>query len=48
MIIGIPRPGARQVAADGRSLTTRAYPTPTSRWRVDGTARVHRLELPAG
>ena len=35
-------------AADGRSLTTRAYPTVTSRWRVDGTARVHRLELPAG
>ncbi|SDT23115.1 beta-fructofuranosidase [Friedmanniella luteola] len=33
-------------AADGRSLTTRAYPTPTSHWRVDGPARVHRLELP--
>lgn len=35
-------------AADGRTLTTRAYPTTTSRWRVDGPARVHRLELPAG
>lgn len=33
-------------AADGRSLTTRAYPTATSRWRVDGPARVHRLALP--
>ena len=33
-------------AADGRSLTTRAYPTTTSRWRVDGPGRVHRLALP--
>ena len=35
-------------AADGRSLTTRAYPTGTSRWQVDGPAQVHRLALPAG
>jgi beta-fructofuranosidase len=34
-------------AADGRSLTTRAQPTTTSRWRVDGAARVHALALPA-
>lgn len=33
-------------AADGRSLTTRAYPTATSRWQVDGPARVHALALP--
>ncbi len=33
-------------AADGRSWTTRAYPTATSHWRVDGPARLHRLALP--
>ncbi len=33
-------------AADGRTWTTRAYPSTTSAWRVDGPARLHTLTLP--